>query len=366
MGSTPLKVAVWGTGGIGSISIHTIHERPDLDLVGVWVYTDAKVGRDAGELANGTPIGLAATNDVDAILALQPDCVVYAAMGPEREAGVVPDYVRILEAGVNVVSTTSTSAIYPPNYDADHHARVSAAAKVGGVSFYASGIEPGFAADQLPVLLATQSGVVSRVYATEMALYDDYPVEFIMKDGLGFGRPLDFEPGIATPGAIRASWAGPVRYIADSLGIELDDIAERFEMAATDETLEVACGTIPAGTCGAVRIQCVGIVGGNEAIIVEHVTRMGPKVAPEWPIGDFPITYRIEIDGEPGIRCEMGLTVDDVAEAGIAEMSSGAGAMVATAMRVVNAIPYVVAAESGFLGADDLPLTVPKTAYRPA
>ena len=147
-----------------------------------------------------------------------------------------------------------------------------------------------------------------------------------------------------------------IQYIAD--------IVERFEMAVTDETLEVACGTIPAGTCGGVRIQCVGMAAGNEAVVVEHVTRMGPKVAPEWPIGEYPITYRIEIEGDPGIRCDMGLSLDDPARAGIEGMTSGAGPMVATAMRVVNAIPYVVAAEPGFLGADDLPLTVPNTAYR--
>ncbi len=86
----------------------------DLDLVGVWVHSEDKVGEDAGELAGGEPMGLAATNDADALIALRPDCVVYAASGPERDAGAVPDYVRLLEAGINVVSTTSTSLVYPP------------------------------------------------------------------------------------------------------------------------------------------------------------------------------------------------------------------------------------------------------------
>ena len=90
--------------------------RPDLELVGVWVHSEDKVGKDAGELAGGEPMGVAATNDADALIALRPDCVVYAASGPERDAGAVPDYVRLLEAGINVVSTTSTSLVYPPAY----------------------------------------------------------------------------------------------------------------------------------------------------------------------------------------------------------------------------------------------------------
>ena len=91
MRTTPLRVAVWSTGGIGSIAIRAIHRRPDLELVGVWVYTPEKVGRDAGELANGEPIGLAVTDDADALLDLHPDCIVYAASGPERDAASVPD-----------------------------------------------------------------------------------------------------------------------------------------------------------------------------------------------------------------------------------------------------------------------------------
>src|SRR5258705_6445815 len=111
-----LRTVVWSTGGVGTIAIDAIHRRPDLELVGVWVHSPEKEGRDVGELAGGAAIGLAATNDADALIALAPDCAVYAASGPERDAGAVPDYVRLLEAGINVVSTTSTTLLYPPSY----------------------------------------------------------------------------------------------------------------------------------------------------------------------------------------------------------------------------------------------------------
>src|ERR1700753_4027835 len=114
---TAHRVVVWATGGIGSIAIHAIQKRPNLDLVGVWVHSPDKDGKDAGELANGAPSGLQETNDADALIALNPDCVIYAASGPERDALAIPDYVRLLEAGINVVTTSTTRLVNPHAYE---------------------------------------------------------------------------------------------------------------------------------------------------------------------------------------------------------------------------------------------------------
>jgi hypothetical protein len=171
-----MRVVVWSTGGVGSIAVDAISRRPDLELVGVWVHSPDKVGKDAGELAGGEPLGVSATNDGDALIALAPDCVVYAASGPERDGAAVPDYVRLLAAGINVVSTSSTSLVYPPSYFAPHlRDELEAAAKAGGASFYVSGIFPGFASDQLALLMTTQSKSVRRITVSEVALNDHYP-----------------------------------------------------------------------------------------------------------------------------------------------------------------------------------------------
>src|ERR1700743_701241 len=206
------RVVVWATGGIGSIAIRAIQRRPNLDLVGVWVHSQEKNGKDAGELANGEPIGLTATNDADALIALKPDCVIYAASGPERDAPALPDYVRLLEAGINVVTTSTTRLVNPHAYTPDEwRDQLAAAAKQGQVSLYASGIEPGFAADYLPLVLSTQSSSIEQIHAFEIALYDDYGVPDIMSDALGFGRPMDYQPWIGFPGAIAGEWQGTNR-----------------------------------------------------------------------------------------------------------------------------------------------------------
>jgi len=351
---SPLRIVVWSTGWIGSIAIDAIGRRPDLDLVGVWVHSPDKAGRDAGELAGIGPINLAAIRDADALLALAPDCIVYAASGPERDAIAVPDYERMLRAGINVVSVSSPSLVYPPGSVPEVTARLADAAAAGGASFYASGIEPGFAADQLPLTLATQSRSITSIRSTEIFLYHEYPVAFMMRDVMGFGMPMDYEPLLATPGAQTGAWGPSVRLVAAGLGVEIDELREVYDRAEAPRTIETASGVVEAGTCGAVRARTVGIVDGREAITIEHVNRMTPDIAPDWPTGAVDGTYRVVIDGDPPISCDM--TVGDPA-------SPTAGGMVATAMRVVNAVPHVVAAPPGLLSSLDLPLTLPRAAF---
>ncbi|WP_261863887.1 dihydrodipicolinate reductase, partial [Mycobacterium montefiorense] len=268
------------------------------------------------------------------------------------------------EAGINVVTTSTTRLVNPHAYEpAQWRDQLVAAAKQGQVSLYASGIEPGFAADYLPLVLSTQSSSIDKIHAYEIGLYDDYGVPDIMSDALGFGRPLDYEPWIGFAGAIAGEWQGQIRLIGDALGVEVQEVREFFDRAVTNRTLEVAMGTVEAGTCGALRMRATGVVDGREAIVIEHITRLAHDVAPDWPEGIGDLSYRVVISGDPDIDCSLAATLKDPRKAGVGGMTSGAGAMVATAMRVVNAVPYVVAAEPGLLSSVDLPLTIPRGAF---
>jgi hypothetical protein len=358
------RVAVWSTGGIGSIAVRAVAENPDMELVGVWVHSRGKVGVDAGDIVGLGPIGVTATDDAAALIGMQPDCVVYAASGPERDGAAVPDYIRLLKSGINVVTTTVNRLIHPPTFQPDvWRDQLTEAAITGGVSLYASGIEPGFAADHLVLVLATQSKTIRSIKASEVALYDDYPVVDTMMNAMGFGRPLDFVPMLATPGVIGYQWGPGLHVIAEGLGLKIDEIRERFDRLPTDRDLDVAFGTTKAGTCGALRTQAIAVVDGREAITIEHVNKLAVDLAPDWGEGGENPVYRVRIEGEPDISCDMTASLLDPAASG-SNMTSGAGAMVSTAMRVVNAIPYVVDAEPGLLSAMDLPLTLPRHAFR--
>jgi hypothetical protein len=349
-----LRVAVWGTGGVGAIAIPSIARRSDLDLVGVRVHSHEKVGRDAGVLAGGPPLGIAAIADTDELLALGLDCVCYTASDGGVNASAIDDYVELLEHGVNVVTVSTPGLVHPPSVDARWRARLAAAAERGGATLYGSGIEPGFAADQLVAVLLTTSRTIASVRTQEIFMYDRYPVEFAMFDVFGFGRPLEHEPIMAIPGVQAATWGPVVEYVAAALGVTLDGITETYERELTTRRLEVACGAIEAGTVGAVRFETIGVVDGREAIVIEHVNRMAPDVAPHWPVAERDGTYRIVVDGEPSMRCDLvlGTGADDASHHG----------MIATTMRIVNAIPAVCAAAPGVVSSLDLPLTLPRDA----
>ena len=257
---------------------------------------------------------------------------------------------------MNVVTSTSTDLVFPPVADAAVRERLAAAAERGGASLYASGIFPGFASDELALLLTTMSRNIRTVQLIEVSLNDHYPVGEVMMDGLGFGRPMDFEPMVALPGVIPMIWRAPIELVARGLGVQLDEIQGRLDRQLTERDLPVAFGTIPAGTVGAVRTIAIGVVQGREVIVLDHVIRMARDVAPDWPTSDNDATYIVEIEGDPDIQCRLTLGPPEGTDAGEA-------AMTATAMRIVNAVRYVVDAPPGLLSSLDLPVTVPTGAF---
>jgi hypothetical protein len=348
------RVVQWSTGGVGALAVAAIGGRPDLELVGVWVHSPDRVGRDVGQLAGIGAVGLRATSNIDDVLTLAPDCICYTASGESRPTEAIDDFCRMLEAGINVVTTSVPGLLYPGGFDAAEVARIEAACRRGASSLYASGIEPGFAGDHLVLTLTTMSRRIRSIRTQEIFGYEHYPVAFTMFEVFGFGKPLEHRCLMELPGVQTSAWGPPVQLVADQLGVELSEIRETYEKRVTDRTLEVAAGTLEAGTVGAVRFETIGVVDGRDAIVIEHTNRMAPDLAPDWPTAERDGTYRVTIDGEPTLTCELQL--------GTAASFSFDG-MLATTMRVVNAIPFVCDAAPGIVTATSLPLTLPRYAF---
>jgi 4-hydroxy-tetrahydrodipicolinate reductase len=316
----------------------------------VWVSNPAKVGRDAGELAGlGRPLGVAATDDLDSLLALRPDCVVYAAMSDDRPMEAVKNLEQLLRAGVNVVSSGPIFLTFPAGDLRDLAEPVRAAAKEGGVSLWVNGIDPGFANDWLPLVLTSISERIEEVRATEIVSYATYNQPMMLFDLMGFGKPLDHIPTMLEPGTLATAFGGIVSQLAEGLGVELDSVEEFHERLAAPDTFEITAGTIPEGTAAGVRFEIRGMVDGRAVIVVEHVTRLRADIGPDWPqpIGEG--SYRVRISGEPTLTLDLQLAS--------ADGDPSTAAVKATAMRLVNAVPAVVEAPPGLLTALDMPLT---------
>jgi 4-hydroxy-tetrahydrodipicolinate reductase len=342
------RVVQWSTGHVGAFAVRAILDHPDLELVGLWVHSEAKVGKDAGELVGRPACGVVATNDVDALLDLSPDVVCYTATADLRPAEAVADICRILASGANVVSSSLVQLLHPKTADRTLIEPLEAACREGGTTCFFNGIDPGFANDLLPIVLTGVSQRIRSVRIMEILNYATYDQPEVLFDTMGFGQPLDAQPLLLIPGVLSHAWSGAVRTIADALGVELDELREVHERQAFDRDIEVAGRTVEAGTQAALRFEVQGIAHGRAVIIAEHVTRLHDDAAPDWPRQVGQGGYEITIEGEPTIHCTFHAMGSD------GDINSGG--LIVTATKLLNAIPAVVAADPGLLSAIDLPV----------
>jgi len=320
--------------------------HPDLELIGCYVWSAEKAGRDVGELSGIDAVGITATNDIDALLALRPDCVVYNPMWQNVE-----ELVRILESGANVVSTAAF--INGRNLGADRD-RIAAACERGGSSMFGTGIHPGFA-QLLSIVPAGICDRVDKITITESfdsTLYDSPTTEL----PAGFARPIDDPELPAMTAKGTAVFGEAVALVADALGVELDEIVCEAEYAQTTENLDLGSWTIPAGCVAGIAASWQGRTRGRCIVEIRLRWRKGQTLEPDWK---FEEGYVIQIDGRPTVRTKLeflpppdfrGTTFADFMVLG----------MIATAMPAINAIPRVVAAPPGIVTYNDLPLILPR------
>lgn len=356
-----IPVVQLGTGNVGVPSLRALIADPEFELTGVWVSSDAKAGKDAAELAGlADSTGVRASTDLNAVLATGPRCAVYNAMADNRLPEALEDYRRILAAGINIVGSGPVFLQYPWQVIPDEIIKpLQDAARAGNSSLYVNGIDPGFANDLLPMALAGTCESIEQIRCMEIVDYATYDSAVVMFDVMGFGKPMDQIPMLLQPGVLSLAWGSVVRQLAAGLGISLDGVEEMYVREPAPEAFNIASGHIPKGSAAALRFEVLGLVDGVPAVVLEHVTRLRADLCPEWPQPAQPGgSYRIEISGEPCYAMDICLSSrhGDHNHAGL----------VATAMRIVNAIPAVVAAEPGIRTTLDLPLITGEGRYAAA
>ena len=347
--TAPYRVVQWTTGNVGKSSVEALAKNPNYELIGCYAWSKDKAGHDVGELVGIEPLGIAATNDVDALLALKPDCVVYNPMWID-----VDELARILSAGVNVVA--SASFITGHNLG-EGRAKLEEACQKGGSTLFGSGVSPGFA-ELLAIVAANGCARVDKVTiaeASDTTFYDSPDTE----TPCGFGKPIndpDLQPMAAQGTAV---FAEAVRLVADALGVELDEIVCEAEYAQTTADVEMASWTIKAGCVAGVFASWQGRVGGKTVVDLNVRWRKGQTLDPDWKVEGDP--WKITIDGLPTVTMQVGFLPppDFVENAKTIEDFMGLGHII-TAMPPIHAIPAVVAAPPGIATYNDLQLTLPR------
>lgn len=340
---TPVRrIVQWTTGNVGQRSVLAAIANPRLELVGCYAWGPEKVGRDVGELCGVDPIGVVATDDVDALLALRPDCVVYNPKWPDVDV-----MVRILESGANIVSTAAFITGHSLGEGRD---RIAEACRRGGSSIFGSGMNPGMA----NLLAIVSSGVCDRIdsvrvlESVDSTGYDSGDTE----KSVGYGLLPDDPALPAMTRAGTAVFGDAVHLLGRALGVEFDEVRCETEYAITTEFLDLGSWSIDAGHVAGVAASWQGWVGGRRLVSCDVRWRKGRTLEPDWRVEHG---YVVEISGMPSVRTKLEVfpPADFVAESFQDYMVLG---MVMTSMPAMNAIEAVCAAPPGILTYLDLPL----------
>lgn len=337
------RVIQWATGNVGSRSLRTVIEHPQLELVGLWVNSPEKAGKDAGDLCGLDPVGIAATNSAQDLIALDADCVLYMRQGFDCD-----ETCAILESGKNI-SSTLADLNYPRMMDAQDRARLEDACRKGGTSLYSTGSSPGFSTEALVIPLLSLQRRLDQVTVDEFADVSSRNSPEMLFEIMGFGKPVgEYEQARADH--LKAHFGNSMGQVADAMGMPFDDIEASGEYSAARNGFEIAAGRIEAGTVGAMRTSITGMHRGRAVMQM----RLNWYVTTDIEHQDWNLRetgWRVLVEGDTPLNVEI---TYPVAAEDFAAFTPGL-----TAHRAVNAVPYICDAEPGLRTTVDLPQIVP-------
>lgn len=336
------KVVQWATGGMGLPCLRTILARPELELVGLYVYSASKIGQDAGDVArSGTKTGVVATNRIEDILALDADVVVHCARVGGTYEHHDEDLIRILESGKNVISINGFS--YPEYWGGERVERLNAACKKGGVSIMNAGLNPGFIGEQIAVVATGLCGKLESVHVIESASVETVPNYDYVFTTLGFGA----DPGTVNPNdpnwAVVAPMNGiyfeAIAAVAYRLGLKLDRVETDHKFLPASNDLVIRAGTIRKGMISHLGYQWYGIVNGERRISFS-VRWYAERTYLEDP---HPPLWSVEAVGYPSVKLKVECERHPNNPSKISAEQQGMGGS------VVNSIPFVVNSVPGIV-----------------
>lgn len=335
------RVVQWATGNIGARSLRAVIDHPELALAGLWVSSPAKAGKDAGELCGAAPTGVIATGSLEDILALKADCVLYMRQGTDLD-----EICAILESGTNIV-TTRGDFHHPRAMDPEVRERVEAACAKGGSSIYSTGSSPGFVTEALALPLLSLSRRHEGLTIDEFADMSSRNSPDMIFHIMGFGAPVgEFDQRKVE--YVKHDFAASLGQIADAIGLECDRFEGKGELAAARNTVEIAAGTIAAGTVGAMRITVTGMRGDTPVLRFRANWYCTADIDQDWNLRDS--GWRTRTEGDTPLAVEIGFPV---AAEDYAAFTPGL-----TAHRAVNAVAAVCAAPPGIRTTVDLPQVI--------
>jgi len=304
MSEKKYKVIQWCTGVVGKAALRGFIQNPTIELVGVYVTSDEKNGKDAGDIVGLPRTGVICTTDAEALIATDADAVLYAP----HMMGISPDLVcRFLESGKNVVSPAGP--FLPNKWIPEDAAKIEAACRKGNVSFHGCGIHPGYSGDILPITLARLMNHIDHIEVAE--IIDKVRNPMIYTEIMGFGA--DCDELLANPRRSPETYKhfySSMELVARALGVEIEKVTVKFEVSKALKDIRHEFGEVKAGTCGGQHYEWTAWAGGKPFLVYHFYWQLGTDLEPLWEQGEA--RYRVRIHGDPGVECNlMGLPDSD-------------------------------------------------------
>lgn len=344
------RVIQWATGGVGRAAIEGILDHPDLELVGCWVHSAEKAGQDVGTIVDRPATGVLATNDIDALVAMDADCVMYAPVMADKAV-----IIRLLESGKNVV--TPLNWFFEGKRD---FSDMKAACLKGGSTLHGTGIHPGGITERFPLMISAVSNAITHVRAEEFSDIRTYGAPEVVGDIMLFGKTPEEARNSMMPQFMGDGFLQSVDMIAHELGFNVDpEPISTHEWALATQPIDSPIGVIEPGLVAAQRFTWQATVNGEPVITAITNWYMGEEHFDKpWNFGPEGERFEVEVSGDPSSKVVFhGWHPESVAEG----LKRNPG-IVATGMHVVNAIPYVCRAEPGYKSYLDLPLVAGRAA----
>ena len=329
--SKQYKVIQWATGVVGSSALRSVVRNPKLELVGLKVYNDEKVGRDAGDIVGIDKTGVIATQDVDEIMALDADCVLYCPLPWNTD-----EICRLLETGKHVI--TPCPYMFPFLQNPEATASIKAACEKGKVNFHSTGCNPGGIAERFPLTFTGWCNRIDRITMTECGECTYYSSEGVMRELMNLGKLPEEAMRNPIKEMLQKSWNEPIDMIAEGLGTKVVTYEAEHDFILAKEPIETAVGIIEPGTIALNHYRHIGKTAAGTEIVQEQI----------WFVGDSrqeKLESKMDIPRESGWRIkiegDVNLNIDVDFPPELSQNERVEQGLSTTAFHVVNAVPFV-------------------------
>jgi hypothetical protein len=339
------KVIQWATGAMGKSILRAVIDHPDLELVGLFVYSDEKVGKDAGDIARRHSTGVQATQRIDKILSTEADVVIHAPriQPPYKHHNEV--ICRLLASGKNVITINGHS--FPQYWGRDYLESIESACRIGGTTLFGTGLNPGFVVEKIATVATGLCTKIENIFISEIFETNQMRDPNYVFDILGFGSdegaidPND--PSWAPAEILNGMYSEVVAHLVYRLGYDLDRIETDHIMLPATSDIHTAAGWIKKGTIGHTNWRWHGVSRGKRLVSlfiywIMETAHLDSKNYDLW---------NVKINGLPGVKIDINLETPE------RYPFRTSPEQLAVAASVVNSIPSVCAAKSGVM---DIPV----------